>query len=119
MPRYVLLRHDHPILHWDLMLEVGSTLWTWRLSTPPDDQPRRAERLGDHRRIYLDYEGPVSGGRGRVDRLAGGTYEAVRWDESALVVRLSGEIVGLLQLSADDQGWWIYFEPGRGSVDSP
>ena len=26
MPRYVILEHDHPVLHWDLMLEAGGVL---------------------------------------------------------------------------------------------
>ena len=33
MPRFVLLRHDHPELHWDLMFEAGAALWT-TLSNP-------------------------------------------------------------------------------------
>lgn len=33
-----------------------------------------AQRLPDHRRLYLDYEGAVSGNRGHVSRLARGTY---------------------------------------------
>src|SRR5205807_395991 len=40
MPRFVILEHDHPELHWDLMLEAGPVLRTWRLAAPP--QPGRA-----------------------------------------------------------------------------
>ena len=75
MPRFVILEHDHPHLHWDLMLEAGAVLRTWRLALPPragQDVP--AEPLGDHRPLYLDYEGPVSGGRGQVRRWDWGTY---------------------------------------------
>lgn len=32
-----------------------------------------AERIQDHRRLYLGHEGPVSGGRGSVRRVASGT----------------------------------------------
>lgn len=72
MPRFVVLEHDHPTLHWDLMLEAGDKLRTWRLAQPPEKEagPIPATALGDHRKMYLDYEGPVSGGRGSV----------VRWD---------------------------------------
>src|SRR5262249_60769057 len=53
MPRYVVLEHDHPGLHWDFMLEAGAVLRTWRLSAPPQpghsvpatpslDPPRRS-----------------------------------------------------------------------------
>src|SRR5437879_2020084 len=34
MRRFVILEHDHPQLHWDLMLEAGPALRTWRLSAP-------------------------------------------------------------------------------------
>jgi len=75
MSRYVILTHDHPFPHWDLMLEDGGTLRTWRLlSEPGAGRVVPAERLGDHRLAYLDYEGPVSGGRGVVARWDHGTY---------------------------------------------
>lgn len=75
MPRFVILEHDHPLLHWDLMLEAGDVLQTWRLATPPGTQPLEATALGDHRRMYLDYEGPVSGNRGKVRRWDAGLFD--------------------------------------------
>lgn len=87
MPRYVLLRHECPAgyregPHWDFMLEHEGALWTWSLLDLPrlwraSDEPPdavRAVRLGDHRLAYLDYEGPLSGDRGQVTRLARGEY---------------------------------------------
>ncbi len=73
--RFVVLEHDHPILHWDLMLEFDGALLTWRL--PANVQINEwgvSERLPDHRLAYLDYEGPVSKGRGTVRRITGGQY---------------------------------------------
>jgi DNA polymerase Ligase (LigD) len=81
MPRFVILEHDHPELHWDLMLEIGAALKTWRLPAPPPDQPATALALGNHRIDYLDYEGPVSGNRGTVKRWDAGTYEELDWVE--------------------------------------
>jgi len=82
--------------HWDLMFEAGDVLWTWSLPCPPDapdsapeaappaveappagrdgadgaaDQarlPAVAWQLADHRLLYLEYEGEIEGGRGRV-----------------------------------------------------
>ncbi|QDU38141.1 ATP-dependent DNA ligase [Maioricimonas rarisocia] len=76
MPRFVILTHDHPFLHWDLMLEADGALRTWRLlDEPQPDVPLRAEALPDHRIAYLDYEGPVSRGRGQVTRWDAGTYD--------------------------------------------
>ena len=78
MPRFVILEHDHPRLHWDLMLEAGDVLRTWRLAEiPRPGVTIRAESLGDHRKLYLDYEGPVVGNRGQVKRWDAGTYAAL------------------------------------------
>jgi hypothetical protein len=91
MPRYVILQHDHPVLHWDLMLESGDVLRTWRLSEPP--QPLKelaATSTFDHRRIYLDYEGPVSGNRGQVARWDYGTFAWQQIQSDRLAVNMHG-----------------------------
>ncbi len=92
MPRFVLLEHDHPYLHWDFMLEVGDALWTWRLDRIPETaESIPAERLLDHRLHYLDYEGPVSGNRGSVKRIDRGDYERLTRDDACdFQIRLSG-----------------------------
>lgn len=93
MPRFVILEHDFPILHWDLMLEWGSTLRTWRLSRPPAvDLIVDAEASFDHRPIYLDYEGPISGNRGCVRRWEWGTFSWVA--ESRETAALTFDLVG-------------------------
>ncbi len=82
MPRYVILEHDYPQLHWDFMLEAGSVLRTWKLNAPL--QPGThvpAESSFDHRIIYLDYEGPLSGGRGSVTRWDHGNF---RWEANEI-----------------------------------
>ena len=86
MRRSVLLLHTGlppdrgPGDHLDWMLErdaaASRRLVTFRLEVRPDTPDRSdfvAERIADHRVAYLDHEGPVSGGRGTVSRLA-------RWD---------------------------------------
>ena len=74
--RFVILTHDYPALHWDLMLESGGVLRTWRLlEEPTPDSIIVAEPLSDHRLHYLDYEGPVSGDRGTVVRWDHGRHE--------------------------------------------
>src|SRR5947208_14738629 len=91
MPRYVILEHDHPSLHWDLMLEAADVLRTWRLAARP--QPGKviaATATFDHRPMYLDYEGPVSGNRGRVLRWDHGTFVWQKGDEDHIVVELTG-----------------------------
>ncbi|MBP3960350.1 hypothetical protein J8F10_34410 [Gemmata sp. G18] len=69
MARFVVLTHDWPELHWDFLAEAGDSLRAWRLLAEPvagADIP--AEPNFPHRPLYLDYEGPVSGGRGSVSR---------------------------------------------------
>lgn len=78
MPRFVVLQHDWPQLHWDLMLENGANLRTWRLAEAPRPGNSIAlVRLPPHRSIHLDYEGPVSGNRGTVRRVLSGSYHPV------------------------------------------
>jgi hypothetical protein len=97
MPRFVILEHDHPTLHWDLMFEEGAGLRTWRLARPPvppgqEDIPATAVAV--HRLAYLDYEGPVSGQRGTVKRWDGGSYELIGPPTpSVLVMDIRGERV--------------------------
>ncbi len=95
MFRYVILTHDHPFPHWDLLLEWGETCRTWRLlEEPAPGKTVAAEILPDHRRHYLDYEGPVSGGRGRVTRWDGGTYrvdEDRQVPQGGFAIQLQGQ----------------------------
>lgn len=94
MPRWVLLRHTLPdgSSHHDWMLERGehppragtheAGLLTFRLPVGVNPLSSRlkqfaGERIGLHRREYLDYEGPVSGGRGEVTRIDSGLCEVV------------------------------------------
>jgi len=108
MARYVILEHDHPELHWDLMLEKGEILRTWRLAAPPQAGGAvRAEPSFDHRRLYLDYEGPVSGDRGSVKAWDRGTYQAVDEAPARVVVRLNGaRLHGTATLQRADAGTW-------------
>jgi hypothetical protein len=108
MPRFVILEHDHPFLHWDLMLECGLVLRTWRLETPPRAGPTiAATALPDHRLHYLDHEGPISGGRGRVVRWDRGTFTLPLQSDKSLLVHLQGErFRGLLRLEQIEGDAW-------------
>ena len=105
--RFVILEHDHPFLHWDLMLEAGEALRTWRLAAAPaPGVMTEATPLGDHRRLYLDYEGPVGGDRGRVTRWDHGTF-AWNCEGEELVLRLDGDqLRGVLRLGRQRDGTW-------------
>ena len=71
--RFTILEHNHPFLHWDLLIQQGDVLATWRLLQRPGKGTWiPAEKLPDHRLLYLDYEGPVSNHRGTVSRFSTG-----------------------------------------------
>ena len=110
MPRFVILEHDHPLLHWDLMLEAGDVLETWRLAAPPGTQAIDAAALGDHRRMYLDYEGPVSGKRGNVRRWDAGLFDEEAGSTSeARLLRFHGtRIKGRWRLERTDGADWRF-----------
>ncbi len=74
--RFVVLEHDTNPHHFDLMIESDEALWTWSLyrdQLPDSFEELAVERIQDHRTAYLTYEGPVSGDRGRVQRVDKGT----------------------------------------------
>ena len=100
--RFVILAHHAPAgLHWDLMLEWGDTLKTWSLQRQPDQygQTLQGTPLPDHRMIYLDYEGPISGGRGEVHRWDAGQFTLLDDSSDGLLLKLEGEqLVGTYSL---------------------
>ena len=72
---------------------------TWRLlSEPAPDRCIPAERIADHRLLYLDYEGPVSGNRGTVTRWDAGVYvtrerTTDRWRIELRGTKFCGEVL--------------------------
>ncbi len=109
--RFVILTHDHPVLHWDLMFDTGDALRTWRLETEPTVGVEiRAIALPDHRRMYLHYEGPVSGDRGKVSRWDSGTYSVLEETPSGLTFEVDGERVsGVIEMVREDVGdEWVF-----------
>ena len=96
MRRFVLLEHTWNGVHWDFMLEADEALRTWAIDAPivsGRDLPARA--LADHRKMYLDYEGKISGDRGHVRRVDAGTFRALVWLKDHVRVELNGsQLVG-------------------------
>jgi hypothetical protein len=137
MPRFVLLYHDCPPTyvrpsHWDFMLESGGVLRTWVLERLPRDwQAARtrssvaypncpllspnntvaANQLNDHRLVYLEREGPLSGDRGTVMRVAAGTYRSGHEAPGDLQVVLTGvdlaATVRLTRSEVDSKCWTL------------
>lgn len=96
------------------MLEMGTVLRTWRLAAPPGQYDCiAATAVFDHRLLYLDYEGPISGGRGQVVRWDGGTFTGEVQDAEQVVVHLAGErLRGVLRLKhTEGDAWDAEFRP--------
>jgi hypothetical protein len=96
--------------HYDLMLEQGpdQPLATWQLSSSPvllgAGGAMPARRIQDHRQAYLDYQGPVSGGRGNVRFLDRGRYELISAEAGQWSLRLNGTLLdGRYELVRIDQ----------------
>ncbi len=118
-------------VHWDLIVEVPGQkrLPTWRLtqnplaaaadvpaaqSADPSNQLQAggagipAQRIQEHRPLYLDYEGEIRDGRGRVRRLDRGPAVVERLEHDRLVVVLDGRALrGRFEIAAapDGQLW--------------
>lgn len=122
MPRYVILEHDAPRgLHWDLLLETAGLLSAWAIQCPPDEPGEHpAEKLPDHRRLYLEYEGPISGNRGTVRRWDWGEYRIRRRGEDLLEFSVRGErwrgSVRLMRSQSDPAKWSLCYSPESGDA---
>ena len=124
----VLLLHEMPdgLRHYDWMLErevLGGgdpderSLVTFRLGEPFEAGIKvfAAERIGDHRRAYLTFEGSVPGGRGVVSRVSAGTCEILEETESWICVELElGELCGRIEGTRGDGGIWDFVVLSRG-----
>jgi len=95
------------------MLESGDVLLTWQLKREPrhsEDLPIEAHRIADHRKAYLDYEGPISGDRGHVSRVDRGELAIQESQEDKVRFDLLGKrLTGTFRLRREGEQW--VFEP--------
>lgn len=113
--RFVILEHNHPFLHWDFLVEGPELATTWRLMREPCvGEPILAEPIADHRLMYLDYEGPVSGDRGHVERVLAGVVveELPSEDVSCRVFELGNQAFCRRAMfnRSEDGRWFVRFE---------
>ena len=74
----------------------------------PISETLGATQRHDHRIVYLDYEGPISGNRGFVTRIDQGTYESLNISEDKWRVKLNGDmVVGQVELARHLTVRWI------------
>jgi hypothetical protein len=97
--RFVVLEHVRQEgVHWDLMLQLPDRklLATWQIRMNPAQWRERlapipALQLPDHRLIYLDYQGKISGGRGVVTRVDDGFFELRLLEDGRMELVLRGQ----------------------------
>src|SRR5262245_6635169 len=98
--RYVVLEHHWEGVHYDFMLEAGDRLLTWKLQQlPAPGVPQIAVATFDHRLLYLDYEGPISGNRGHVVRWDHGDFTLLAGTENRQSLQVQGQrLRGVIEL---------------------
>jgi hypothetical protein len=122
--RFVVHHHTgHPGEkdHYDLMIDAGDALATWRISTESMGRLLAggmvgAAKIANHRREYLSYEGPVSCDRGMVKIMDAG--ECVPAGDSGETLRywMEGKkLRGLLVISPrHGDRYDVSFSQGEG-----
>ena len=113
--QYVTLKHTTPKgIHRDFMLEFGEILATWRIEIGPEklpDRPAAAEKIFDHPKKFLSYEGPVNNGTGSVVREDKGVYKLISESDGRLEIEISAEAVsGKFLLERISGSQWKFFK---------
>lgn len=114
MNKFVIQKHTKAgDVHWDLMLQAGSVLQTWRLNSPPQElqnQITTSIKIFDHPLKFLTYEGSVNNGLGQVEIVDSGTYHLIKNTETKMDFKIHGEILSgnfILELTAENN-WRLF-----------
>jgi hypothetical protein len=109
------------------MLEQEHSLATWALRCEPLpmilEQGIACDQLPEHRKHYLDYEGPISNNRGHVSQWDSGSILHFEQQDERLLFRLSGRrLTGDYQLkrisdvTKSEQSKWMFYAVNGESV---
>ena len=96
--------------HWDLMVQNGDLLKTWRLDKGPGqlkNAPAKAEKIFDHPLKFLTYEGKVNEGKGSVKIADKGICEITTQSDGKIEMELAGEILKgeFIMTRITEDGW--------------
>jgi len=96
--RFVIQRHEKQgePAHWDLMLESGGVLETYRVGIPPEEwgeESIETEKIFDHPLKFLTYQGVVNKGKGSVKIADCGTYRVAAQSKSRLKLVFAGLVL--------------------------
>lgn len=110
--RFVIQQHERQgqAVHWDLMLEAGGVLQTYRVTVPPEEwanKPAEAQRIFDHPLKFLTYEGSVNKGKGSVTIADAGIYRTLTQNEEQHKLEFTGRILeGEFELTRIEEARW-------------
>lgn len=112
--QFVILRHERSEgdYHWDLLFDLGETrLKTFSLESSLVERgvangtlSGRVSVSPDHRRVYLRFEGEISGGRGTVRRIEEGEFLATH--ENTVLHFQGKSLSGTLQMQDSPSVPW-------------
>jgi len=116
--KFVVQEHTTPEgVHWDLMLEQGDALTTFRLDQEPAQaltHQVRAVKIFDHPLRFLTYEGPVQKGTGHVRIVDSGSYSYRDRCDDRWALELNGNVLkGGFVLARVEDDTWRLSTPGR------
>jgi hypothetical protein len=64
--------------------------------------------------MYLDYEGPISAGRGTIECWDRGTFQVELWNDDGILVQLAGEkLAGRVELRRQAGLWRFEWKTGN------
>lgn len=111
--KFVVQKHSKAgSVHWDLMLEAGSVLETYRLDLPPEKlilQTNTAIKIFDHPLKFLTYQGSVNKGLGTVEIADCGTYTSLTANSKQQELLLQGKILeGNFRLTLIEKDKWEF-----------
>ncbi len=109
--KFVIQRHVRGNdIHWDLMLEAGDVLETYRLAVPPEKitaESVEAIKIFDHPLKFLTYEGSVNKGKGTVKIADAGKYQILSKTDNGVDLQFDGKILkGKFTLNHIEENRW-------------
>ena len=116
--KFVIQKHTKGSnVHWDLMLESGDCLQTWRLDKEPGrifSESSGAEKIFDHPLKFLIYQGSVNNGKGNVQIADAGTYQITLQTSDKIEMELAGKILkAKFTLRRNKDGKWQFAKVGE------
>jgi bifunctional non-homologous end joining protein LigD len=114
---FVIQKHSTPDGgHWDLMLQIENTLWTWRINHPPEhiqNTPITAQRIADHPLRFLTYEGSVQNYTASVKIADNGNFKITKQTDGEIEFEAIGKrLSGRFQLRLEQEDIWSLLRIG-------